>query len=69
MDSASPAQQRPALHGWLYMRGGAVSVSQTHRIFKFSILFYYYFLVWDVSQNVAIYIIRSDEADGGVRVT
>ena len=48
--------------------GGAVSVSQKRRIFKNSIPLIFDFLIWDLSQNVAIYIVWSDEADGGVHV-
>ena len=48
--------------------GAAVSVSPTHRIFKISIFQIVDFLIWDLSQNVAIYIVRCDEADGGVHV-
>ena len=48
--------------------GGAVSVSQKHRIFKISISLIFDFLMLDLSQNVAIYIVWSDEADGGVQL-
>ena len=62
-------RQAPSCQASLAQGGGAVSVSQTHRIFKFSILCFFDFPIWDLSQTVSIYIVRSDEADGGVHVT
>ena len=70
MDSASPAKPRPALRGWPYLAGGlTVCLCLKHTGFsKFGVLLFD-FLVLDLSPNVAIYIVRSDEADGWVHVT
>ena len=46
-----------------------MSVSQTHRICKILIFDFFDFLVLDLFPNVAIYIVRPDEADAGVHVT
>ena len=46
-----------------------MSVSQTHRICKKMISDFLDLLIWDFSPNVAIYIVRPDEADAGVHVT
>ena len=41
-----------------------MSVSQTHGICKILMFDFFDFLILDFSQNVAIYIVRCDEADG-----
>ena len=46
-----------------------MSVSQTHGICKTLIFDFFDFLVLDLSSNVAIYIVRPDEADAGIHVT
>ena len=46
-----------------------MSVSQTHRICKTNIFDFFDFLILDFPPNVAIYIVRPDEADAGVHVT
>ena len=46
-----------------------MSVSQTHRICKMFIFDLFDFQILDLSPNVAIYIVRPDEADAGVHVT